>query len=118
VQNYHSSPQYNKTDFQLKTYRMSNEVSVRMAINNNIFEVLKKLQGVVYPEEYFGVHADIDVVGEPDHIFYRYQPNSATLLFAIEVKTERTLSVDDLVAYNDDIVDYTEDLSTENNTVY
>ena len=47
-----------------------------------------------------------------------YQRNSDTLLFAIEVKTERTLSVDDLVdAYNGDIAHHSEDLSAENNNI-
>ena len=69
AQNYHSSPQYNETYFQLTTYRVSNEETVRSAIDYNIFRVLKKLQGVVDPEGFFGADSDIDVVGEPDRIF-------------------------------------------------
>ncbi|KAG0364204.1 hypothetical protein BGX24_004743, partial [Mortierella sp. AD032] len=70
---------------------LSNEESVSSALNANVYEVLNRLLSVGR----IGMHPEAKVVGRPDRVYYQ-PPRDARIL--IQIKTNRALACDDLVA--------------------
>ncbi|KAG9064935.1 hypothetical protein KI688_003197 [Linnemannia hyalina] len=84
---------------------LSNEESVSSALDANVYEVLNRLLSVGR----IGMHPEAEVVGRPDRVYYQ-PPRDARVL--IEIKTNRALACDDLVAkYREDM-----DLVSRNET--
>ncbi|KAF9536435.1 hypothetical protein EC957_010987 [Mortierella hygrophila] len=76
---------------------LSNEESVSSALDANVYEVLNRQMSVGR----IGMYPEAEVVGKPDRVYYQ-SPRDAGVL--IEVKTNRALACDDLVAkYREDM---------------